>query len=88
MTCRPTVLFPNAPKGKYPVCAKEGPTDDASTSKDLRRSLRGRQGLLLGIEIMKTNFSNRARELRKVLIMPRKLDFRLLKKTKAVVGKG
>jgi len=42
----------------------------------------------LGIEIMKTNFSNRARELRKVLIMPRKLDFRLLKKTKAVVGKG
>ena len=34
------VFSPNMPKGKYPVCTKEGPIDDVSTSKGLRRSLR------------------------------------------------
>ena len=33
VACTPTVLFPNAPKGKYLVCTKEGPTVDVSTSK-------------------------------------------------------
>jgi len=57
--CRSTVLFPNAPKGNYPVCTNEGSTVDASTSKSYRDF--GRQGLLLEIAMMKTNCSNGAR---------------------------
>ena len=60
MACRPTALFPNTPKGKYPVCTKGGPTVDASTSKGLRRSPR----LLLKVAMMKTSFSDGAEELR------------------------
>ena len=57
---RPTILFPNVPKGKYLVCTKEGPTVDASTSKGLRRS----QGLSLEIVMMKTNSTDEEKELR------------------------
>jgi len=60
VACRPTVLFPNAPKGIYLVCTKEGPTVDVSTSKGLRRS----QGLSLEIAMMKTNSTDEERELR------------------------
>jgi len=59
VACRPTVLFPNAPKGIYPVC-KEGPTVDVSTSKGLRWS----QGSSLEIAMMKTNSTDEERELR------------------------
>jgi len=60
MACRPTVLFPNVPKGKYPVCTKEEPIVDATTSKSLRRS----QGRSLEIAMMRKNSSNGTRELR------------------------
>ena len=32
MACRPTVVFPNAPKGIYSSCTQEGPTIGGSTS--------------------------------------------------------
>jgi len=60
VACRPTVLFPNAPKGIYPVCTKQGPTVDVSTSEGLRRS----QGSSLEIVMMKTNSTDEERELR------------------------
>jgi len=60
VACRPTILFPNVPKGKYLVCTKEGPTVDASTSKGLRWS----QGLSLEIAMMRTNSTDEERELR------------------------
>ena len=80
VACRPTVLFPNIPKGKYLVCTKRGPTVDASTS-NLRRNI--------GDSDDENKFErwHEGAE-REVLTTSRKLDFGLPKKTKAVVGKG
>jgi len=58
VACRPTILFPNVPKGRYPVCTKQGPTVDVSTSRGLRWS----QGLSLEIVMMKTNSTDEERE--------------------------
>jgi len=60
VACRPTILFPNVPKGKYLVCTEEGPTVDVSTSKGLRWS----QGSSLEIAMMKKNSTDEERELR------------------------
>jgi len=88
MTCRPTILFPNAPKGKYSVCAKEESLVDASTSKNLRRSRR-KTRVVIGDSDDENNLQRRSEGAeRKVLITPRKLDFGLSKKAKAVDGKG
>jgi len=56
MACRFTVLFPNALKGKYLMW----PTDDVCTLNGFRR----KQGFLLVIAMMKSNLSDRTRELR------------------------
>ena len=88
MTCRPTILFPKAPKGKYSVRAKEESRVDASTSKGLRRSLR-KTRVVIGDSDDENELQRRNEGAeREVLITPRKLDFGLPKKAKAVVGKG
>jgi len=56
MACRPTVLFPNAPKGKY----KRGTTSWCGHLKRFEME----QGLLLEIVMMTTNHSTGAKELR------------------------
>jgi len=49
------VLFPNAPKGKYPLCTKEGSTVDVSISNGLRRSVR-ETGVVIGDSDDKSKF--------------------------------
>ena len=63
ITWRPTVLFPNALKGKYLVCTKEGPKV-MRVPQRVSDGVFGRQGLLLEIAMVKTNSGDRARELR------------------------
>jgi len=88
ITCRPTILFPNAPKGKHSVCAKEESRVGANASKGLRRSLR-KTTVVIGDSDDENGLQRRSEGTeREVLITPRKLDFGLPKKVKAVVGKG
>ena len=88
MTCRPTILFPKAPKGKYSLRAKEESRVDTSTSKGLRRSLR-KTRVVIGDSDDENELQRGSEGAEsEVLIMPKKLDFGLPKKSKAVVGKG
>lgn len=88
MTCRPTILFPDASKGKHPAYAKGESAVSVSTSRGLRRSPR-KTRMVIGDSDDENERQRRSVGVeRETLIMPRKLDFGLLKKAKAAVGKN
>ncbi|KAF5349263.1 hypothetical protein D9756_009469 [Leucocoprinus leucothites] len=78
--CKPTVLFPGAPKGKRPARAKGDLADNASTSTGLRRSPR-RKKAIIGDSDDENELQGRVTEEEETMIKPRKLNFGLSKNT-------